>query len=98
MSLIKLKVNVQVYYLDVEPQETLLEVLRNKLHIKSAGSECENGICGNCTILVNGVPRQVCKALAANYNNAKITTMLPEMVNSSYPIMDFECTGKCNAM
>ena len=49
---IRLRVNGSVYALQVEPRWTLLDVLRNHLHLTGAKKVCDRGECGACTVLV----------------------------------------------
>ena len=50
---ITLNVNGEAWGVDVEPNETLLEVLRAKVGIKSPKVGCERGDCGACTVLLD---------------------------------------------
>lgn len=72
---IEIKVNGKPYTLEVEPQHTLLEVLRDELKIKSVHRGCEEGECGACTVLLNGEPICSCLALAPQVDGAEILTV-----------------------
>lgn len=72
---IQLIVNKRKYTLDIEPRATLLEVLRNRLKIKSVHRGCEEGECGTCTILLNDEPVCSCITLAAQADGTEITTV-----------------------
>jgi len=61
---IRLKVNGVERVIEVKPNETLLHVLRNKLHVKSVKAACWRGECGLCTVLMNGEPVKSCLVLA----------------------------------
>lgn len=52
---IELKVNGVKHTLEVEPRITLLDALRDALGLKGAHAGCEHGVCGACTILMDGV-------------------------------------------
>lgn len=95
MSLITLNVDSKYYHVRVNQEETLLHVLRQRLNIGSAISYCETGICGNCSVLYNGVPRQVCRIKAKEANHAKIVTLPGNLLNASQPKLEVECSGLC---
>ncbi len=72
---INLKVNGQLKTLEVEDNELLLDVLREKLKIKSVKAGCWRGECGICTVLLNGLPVKSCIVLAVEADGAEITTV-----------------------
>jgi carbon-monoxide dehydrogenase small subunit len=74
-QLIELSVNGEVYELAVEPQTTLLEVLRDYLGLTGTKEACGTGECGSCTVLIEGKPILSCLALAVDYPNKKIITI-----------------------
>jgi len=53
---VTLIVNGATYEISVEPRETLLEVLRNRLDITGPKLVCDRGSCGACTVYLNGLP------------------------------------------
>ena len=53
---INLIVNGAEHALDVEPRTTLLDCLRENLVLNGAHAGCEHGVCGACTVLVDGEP------------------------------------------
>jgi aerobic carbon-monoxide dehydrogenase small subunit len=55
--------------------ETLLDLLREELGLTGAKSGCENGDCGTCTILVDGLPIKSCLMLAVEATGHQITTI-----------------------
>ncbi len=55
---IRLKVNGSIYPLEVEPRWTLLDVLRDHLHLTGAKKACDRAECGACTVLLDGKPAQ----------------------------------------
>ena len=59
----------------VEPSETLLDVLRNKLGLKSPKCGCNKGDCGTCTIFLNGKSVRSCLILAIEADNQEIITL-----------------------
>ncbi|HZZ71651.1 MAG TPA: (2Fe-2S)-binding protein [Pirellulales bacterium] len=58
-----------------EARESLLEALRDTLHLTGAKEGCNNGNCGACTVLLEGVPVNSCLVLAVETNNADIETV-----------------------
>ena len=72
---ITLTVNGHSQRLDVEPWTTLLDLLRERLHLSGAKKGCDHGQCGACTVLAGGVRINACLALAVLYDGAFITTV-----------------------
>jgi len=70
-----LNVNGQVHALEIEPQETLLHVLRTRLGLTGTKANCEEGECGACTVLMNGQPVNSCLLLAARAQGSRIQTI-----------------------
>lgn len=62
-------VNGKPYELIIEPQMTLLDVLRNQLGLMGTKYACGTGDCGACTVLVEGKPVLSCLTLAATVKN-----------------------------
>ncbi|MFO0907376.1 MAG: (2Fe-2S)-binding protein [Isosphaeraceae bacterium] len=58
-----------------EPRQSLLEVLRDALHLTGAKEGCNNGNCGACTVILNGVPVNSCLVLAVEVEGATIETV-----------------------
>ncbi|MCA9220209.1 MAG: (2Fe-2S)-binding protein [Pirellulaceae bacterium] len=58
-----------------EPRQSLLEVLRDELGLTGAKEGCNNGNCGACTVLMNGVPVVSCLVLAAEAEGATLETV-----------------------
>jgi carbon-monoxide dehydrogenase small subunit len=58
-----------------EPRQSLLEVLRDVLKLTGAKEGCNNGNCGACTVILNGVPVNSCLVLAPEADGAKIETV-----------------------
>jgi xanthine dehydrogenase YagT iron-sulfur-binding subunit len=72
---IVLKVNGRAFRLQVEPRDTLLSALREKLGMTGTKPGCERGECGACTVLVDGIPRYACLTLALEAAGHEITTV-----------------------
>lgn len=73
--LIDLVVNHTGHQLEVEPGETLLDTLRERLKITSLKRGCENGDCGACTVLVDGETVTSCIYLTARARGKSILTI-----------------------
>ena len=72
---ITLNVNKETYDILAYPNRTLLEVLRNDLHLTGTKEGCGEGVCGSCTVLVNGMPVRSCLTLAVAVQGKEITTI-----------------------
>jgi carbon-monoxide dehydrogenase small subunit len=72
---IKLKVNGEVREVYVEPNRTLLEVLREDLNLTGAKYGCGTGECGACTVLVDGKAVLSCLTLAVTVQGKSILTI-----------------------
>jgi carbon-monoxide dehydrogenase small subunit len=59
----------------VEPNRTLLELLRDDLHLTGAKEGCGEGVCGSCTVLMDGNPVRSCLTLALEADGSHITTV-----------------------
>jgi len=70
-----LEVNGVKHNLQVEPRVTLLDLLREELHLTGTKKGCDRGQCGACTVHVNGVRINSCLSLAVTNEGKKITTI-----------------------
>ena len=68
-------VNGQSIHLDVEPWTSLLDALREQLHLTGTKKGCDHGQCGACTVLVDGTRINACLALAVMQDGKQITTI-----------------------
>ena len=75
MTEIRMKVNGSVESLDVEPWVSLLDALRERLGVTGPKKGCDQGACGACTVLADGVRINACLALAVQYDGSEITTI-----------------------
>src|SRR3972149_11341450 len=72
---ISLNVNGIVYVLNVQPQRTLVEVLRETLGLTGTKKSCNEGNCGACTVLMDGKPVASCLVLAIDAQGKEILTI-----------------------
>jgi carbon-monoxide dehydrogenase small subunit len=73
--LMRFRVNGQQYEVAAPPNRLLLEVLREDLNLTGTKLGCDDGSCGACTILVDGIPSQCCMMLAVSYQGPDIQTV-----------------------
>ena len=72
---ITFKLNQETRSVEVEPSDLLLDVLRDKLGVKSPKIGCERGDCGACTVLLDGKSVRTCLILAIEVDGCEITTV-----------------------
>ncbi len=72
---VSLVVNDSAYTLDVEPRRTLLDALREDIHLTGAKPGCNMGNCGACTVLLDGEAVYGCLVLAIECEGRHITTI-----------------------
>ena len=72
---VELDINRQRHTADVEPRMSLLDCLRDKLLLKGAHAGCEHGVCGACTVLVDGAAVRSCLMFAVQADGYAITTI-----------------------
>ena len=72
---ITFKLNGEMRSVEVEPNDILLDVLREKLGVKSPKIGCERGDCGACTVLLDGKSVRTCLILAIEVDGCQITTV-----------------------
>ncbi len=72
---IHLTVNEQDYRLEIEPDELLVDILRERLHLTGTKKGCATGDCGACTVLLDGQPVVSCLTLGAAAEHKRITTI-----------------------
>ena len=70
-----LTVNGQRYALEPDVRTSLLDLLRDHLHLTGTKKGCNQGACGACTVLVEGERINACMALAVQYDGRTITTI-----------------------
>ena len=72
---VNFKINGKDYALDIDPRTTLLDALRERLHLTGSKKGCDHGQCGACTVLVNGRRVNSCLTLAVVHEGDEITTI-----------------------
>ena len=72
---VTLRINGEAHRLALDPRATLLDCLRETLHLTGTKKGCDHGQCGACTIHVNGRRLNACLALAASYAGDEIVTI-----------------------
>ncbi|AGL20110.1 2Fe-2S iron-sulfur cluster-binding protein [Actinoplanes sp. N902-109] len=93
----KLVVNGVEHALDLDPRTTLLDALREHLHLTGAKKGCDHGQCGACTVLLDGRRVNSCLVLAISQQDAQVTTIegLNHPVQEAFQEHDgFQC-GYC---
>ncbi|QCI64003.1 (2Fe-2S)-binding protein [Phreatobacter stygius] len=72
---VALTINGQAYHLDLDPRMSLLDVLRERLHLSGTKKGCNQGACGACTVLLGDRRINACLTLAIMHDGAAITTI-----------------------
>jgi carbon-monoxide dehydrogenase small subunit len=75
MTDITLTINGRNYRVRVEPRRTLADTLRDECGLTGTNSGCEHGVCGSCTILVDGDPVRACLMFAVQAQGKQIRTV-----------------------
>jgi carbon-monoxide dehydrogenase small subunit len=68
-------VNGQVVHSQVPARRMLSDFLRDDLHLTGTKRGCETGVCGACTVIVNGRPVKSCLSLAVQHQGAQVKTV-----------------------
>jgi xanthine dehydrogenase YagT iron-sulfur-binding subunit len=72
---VKLEVNGRLHSLELDTRTTLLDALREHLHLTGSKKGCDHGQCGACTVLLDGQRINACLSLAVMHDGAKLTTI-----------------------
>jgi len=72
---VSLRVNGKKYDLQIDPRTTLLDCLREHLHLTGSKKGCDHGQCGACTVHINGRRQLSCLSFAALHEGDEITTI-----------------------
>lgn len=77
MSLLKISVTVngRARRAEVEPRTQLVELLREEFNLTGTHIGCEQGVCGACTVMVDGRPQRSCISYAGDCDGSSITTI-----------------------
>ncbi|MCK1312419.1 MULTISPECIES: aldehyde dehydrogenase iron-sulfur subunit PaoA [unclassified Bradyrhizobium] len=72
---VSFEINGKPYSLQLDTRTTLLDALREHIHLTGSKKGCDHGQCGACTVIVNGVRINSCLTLAVMHQGDKITTI-----------------------
>ena len=72
---VKFELNGKIVEAETTPYTSLTDILRDELGVKSVKKGCENGECGSCTILIDGLSMTSCLILAPQAEGRHITTL-----------------------
>ena len=75
MSKVAFEVNGTPHDLLLDTRTTLLDALREHLHLTGTKKGCDHGQCGACTVMVNGIRINACLSLAVMHQGHKVTTI-----------------------
>jgi carbon-monoxide dehydrogenase small subunit len=75
MSQVKLTINGREVSTDVEPRLSLADFLRDHIGLTGTHLGCEHGVCGACTVLLNGEPVRSCISLTVSCENMEVRTI-----------------------
>src|SRR3954471_6256259 len=72
---VSLRINGTEHALEVDTRTTVLDLLRERLHLTGAKKGCDHGQCGACTVLLDGRRANACLALAVAHQGADVVTV-----------------------
>jgi len=75
LTRVTLKVNGEAHTLELDTRTTLLDALREHLHLTGTKKGCDHGQCGACTVIVDGRRINACLTLAVMHEGAQVTTI-----------------------
>jgi carbon-monoxide dehydrogenase small subunit len=91
--MVELNVNGVTHRVEVEPRLSLLDCLRDRLSLTGAHAGCEHGVCGACTVLLDGTAVRSCLMFAVQADGYAITTIegLAPAPGELSPLQDAFC-------
>ena len=92
MSTIRLNVNGQVREVDADPDTPLLWVLRDTLGLTGTKFGCGEGLCGSCTVHLDGEATRSCITPVSKAASAKVTTIEGLSADCSHPVQKAWCS------
>jgi aerobic carbon-monoxide dehydrogenase small subunit len=75
MNRVELTVNSRAVHAAMEPRTHLADFLRDELDLTGTHLGCEHGVCGACTVLLDGIPARACITYAVSCDGAAVTTI-----------------------
>lgn len=72
---LRTRINGRDHAVEVEPRESLAEVLRDRLHLTGTKVSCDVQVCGACTVLLDGLPVSACTVLAYEARDREVVTV-----------------------
>ena len=72
---VNVRVNGTAYEREIEPRMLLCDFLREELELKGTHIGCEHGVCGVCTVLVDGASTRACLLFAVQADGAEVRTV-----------------------
>ena len=89
----ELTINGVLHELDVEPRRTLADVIREDIGLTGTHLGCEHGVCGACTVLLDGEAARACLAFAVQLDGARIDTVegLADASGALHPLQAAMC-------
>jgi carbon-monoxide dehydrogenase small subunit len=92
---VELTLNGRPCRVEVEPHWTVIDLLRDRLDLTGTKGGCGEGVCGTCTVLVDGEPARACLMLAAHLRGRSLVTVEGlERDGRLHPLQEaFACHG-----
>ncbi|MCL0102133.1 (2Fe-2S)-binding protein [Dehalococcoidia bacterium] len=74
-KILKMSINGEARQLLVEEHSSLLDLLRDQMHLTGTKKGCDEGDCGACTVILGGLPVTSCLVLAHSVHDSEVTTI-----------------------
>ena len=78
-QMLKINVNGKIHEVNAEPERTLLDVLREDLRLTGTKRGCDIGLCGTCTVLIDGKPKRACIVKVGSLSDPRSTNHEPRI-------------------